>query len=98
MSYVGTDVRMKDWVPLMKLLGSTWPVVKKYMPKYAKWDHPTEHGFPESLSQMVTIFDQFSANDAELGLIALESMGKIYSTRKTTVIHADLNPGNVRCM
>merc|ERR550532_3171845 len=76
--------------PMVAMLPQVWPTVRSAFPKLAGWG--TE--FPHEFDEMIDFVDRFAAN-MDMTTRLMDAMSKIVQSRPMTLVHGDLNCGNV---
>jgi len=76
--------------PMVAMLPQAWPTVRSAFPKLAGWG--TE--FPHEFDGMIDFLDRFAAN-VDMTTRLVDAMEKIMQSRPMTLVHGDLNCGNV---
>jgi len=76
--------------PAVAMLAQVWPMVRSAFPKLAGWG--TE--FPHEFDEMIDFVDRSAAN-MDMTTSLVDAIDKIMQSRPMTLVHGDLNCGNV---
>jgi hypothetical protein len=76
--------------PLMSMLPKCWPAVRAKVPELAGWGTT----WPAEFNKMLSFIDRFALNHEEYSHLTAE-MEKLHQSRPMTLIHGDLNAGNI---
>jgi len=75
--------------PLRPMAGQFWPLINEAMPRLSGWGE-----WPREFKEMLDFIDFFARNFAEYECMC-NTMDEMMNTRPMTLVHGDLNAGNV---